>query len=59
MPVRAIKTTTISILALGLLAGSAVGAAAQDADADGTERLVGRARARRGRTDLPVEETPA
>ena len=27
---RAIKTTTISILALGLLAGSAVGAAAQD-----------------------------
>ena len=30
---RAIKTTTISILALGLLAGSAVGVAAQDAEA--------------------------
>ena len=29
---RAIKTTTISILAIGLLAGSAVGAAAQDED---------------------------
>ena len=29
---RGIKTTTISILALGLLAGSAVGVAAQDAD---------------------------
>jgi hypothetical protein len=28
--VRGIKTTTISILAIGLLAGSAVGAAAQD-----------------------------
>ncbi len=32
MPVRAIKTTTISILAVGLLAGSAVGVAAQDED---------------------------
>jgi hypothetical protein len=31
--VRAIKTTTISILALGLLAGSAVGVAAQDEEA--------------------------
>jgi hypothetical protein len=30
---RAIKTTTISILALGLLAGSAVGVAAQDEEA--------------------------
>ena len=30
---RAIRTTTISILALGLLAGSAVGVAAQDAEA--------------------------
>ena len=30
---RAIKTTTISILALGLLAGSAVGVAAQDDEA--------------------------
>ena len=30
MPVRAIRTTTISILALGLLAGSAVGVAGQD-----------------------------
>jgi hypothetical protein len=29
--VRAIRTTTISILAIGLLAGSAVGVAAQDA----------------------------
>ena len=29
MPVRAIRTTTISILALGLLAGSAIGVAAQ------------------------------
>ena len=29
---RAIRTTTISILALGLLAGSTVGVAAQDAD---------------------------
>ena len=29
---RIIKTTTISILAVGLLAGSAVGVAAQDAD---------------------------
>ena len=33
VPVRAIKTTTISILALGLLAGSAVGVAAQDEEA--------------------------
>jgi len=33
VPVRAIKTTTISILALGLLAGSAVGVAAQDDEA--------------------------
>jgi hypothetical protein len=31
VPVRAIKTTTISILAVGLLAGSAVGAAGQEA----------------------------
>ena len=31
---RAIRTTTISILALGLLAGSAVGVAAQDEEAD-------------------------
>jgi hypothetical protein len=31
--VRAIKTTTISILAVGLLAGSAVGVAAQDEEA--------------------------
>jgi len=30
VPVRAIKTTTISILAVGLLAGSAVGVVAQD-----------------------------
>jgi hypothetical protein len=30
MPVRAIKTTTISILIIGLLAGSAVGVAAHD-----------------------------
>ena len=30
VPVRAIKTTTISILAVGLLAGSAVGVAAQE-----------------------------
>ena len=36
MPVRAIKTTTISILALGLLAGSTVGVAAQDEAADVT-----------------------
>ena len=37
MPVRAIRTTIISILALGLLAGSAVGVAAQDdASADPT-----------------------
>ncbi len=33
-PVRAVKTTTISILAIGLLAGSAVGVAAQDDGAD-------------------------
>ena len=33
VPVRSIKTTTISILALGLLAGSAVGVAAQDEEA--------------------------
>ena len=31
---RAIKTTTISILAIGLLAGSAVGVAAQDEEAE-------------------------
>ena len=31
---RTIKTTTISILAIGLLAGSTVGVAAQDEDAD-------------------------
>jgi len=30
VPVRGIKTTVISVLALGLLAGSAVGVAAQD-----------------------------
>ena len=34
VPVRAIRTTTISILALGLLAGSAVGVTAQDEEAD-------------------------
>jgi hypothetical protein len=33
LPVRAITTTTISILAVGLLAGSAVGVAAQDEEA--------------------------
>ena len=33
---RAIRTTTISILALGLLAGSAVGVAAQDEEAAAT-----------------------
>jgi hypothetical protein len=33
VPVRAIKTTTISILAVGLLAGSAVGVVAQDEEA--------------------------
>jgi hypothetical protein len=33
VPVRAIKTTTISILAVGLLAGSTVGVAAQDEEA--------------------------
>jgi hypothetical protein len=33
--VRAIKTTTISILALGLLAGSAAGVAAQDEESAG------------------------
>ena len=32
LPVRGIKTITMSILALGLLAGSAVGVAAQEAD---------------------------
>lgn len=37
---RAIKTTTISILAVGLLAGSAVGAAAQDEEAN-TDAPVG------------------
>ena len=36
MRVRAIKTTTISILALGLLAGSAVGVAAQSAVVTGS-----------------------
>ena len=34
VPVRAIKTITVSILAIGLLAGSAVGVAAQDEAAD-------------------------
>lgn len=34
VPVRTIKTTTISILALGLLAGSAVGVAAQEDETD-------------------------
>jgi hypothetical protein len=37
---RAIKTTTISILAVGLLAGSAVGVAAQDEEAN-TDAPVG------------------
>ena len=40
---RAIKTTTISILALGLLAGSAVGVAAQDEASKEAAAVTGRA----------------
>ena len=38
---RTIKTTTISILAIGLLAGSAVGVAAQDEEAAGATSFTG------------------
>jgi hypothetical protein len=41
--VRAIKTTTISILAVGLLAGSAVGVAAQDEASMEAAAVTGRA----------------
>jgi hypothetical protein len=40
--VRAIKTTTISILAIGLLAGSAIGVAAQDEPDIGATEVTGK-----------------
>ena len=66
MPVRAVKTTTISILAIVLLAGSAVGVAAQETDPMAPSTFImqraaepGLATARTGEriVDGPVEST--
>jgi hypothetical protein len=57
--VRAIKTTTISILAVGLLAGSTVGAAAQDEEAaDGATSFTGTSIERDYLLDPPPVTTP-
>jgi hypothetical protein len=56
--VRAIKTTTISILALGLVAGSAVGVAAQDDEtAAGAVSFTGTAFGVPGGPDVETTET--
>ena len=56
---RAIRTTTISILAVGLLAGSAVGVAAQDGEAaDGATSFTGNSRESLYVSDPPPVATP-